>query len=381
MTDGALTSTQADRTPERTGAPATEPHSGPTVGTAADIVVGIDGSPGSAAALTWAVTEAGRRGLRVRAVLGSCADEQPTAVRRSADAIAGPHDEATLAFAASHLLHETIGAAPIPAGLEVLEEVVDAPGAEALLTAGRDAAMIVVGARGRGLLHRLRLGSVSTSVAVHSPVPVVVARLPRSGDAGEPDADGLAGAGPVADGRLSPTSAPGQGTPHRRPVVVGVDGSPNSLAALRWAAVTAALRGAPLHVIHSWLAAVPLPLAETSGEIVQALEGQARAVLDESIEQVLGPIPGGEPGKPAEPGGTEPAVLRLAAPAPGSGEIDVCRQLIPASATRALLEASHDADLLVVGARGKGGFAELLLGSVSHQTMLHSAAPVAIIRA
>ncbi|WP_018502373.1 universal stress protein [Parafrankia discariae] len=399
MTDGALTGIEAARTSERTARPATERHREPTHGTATDIVVGIDGSPGAAVALAWAVTEAGRRGLRVRAVLGSCAGEQPTAVRRSADAVAGPHDEATLAFAASHVLHETIGAAPIPAGLEVLEEVVDAPGAEALLTAGRDAAMIVVGARGRGLLHRLRLGSVSTSVAVHSPVPVVVTRPPRSGDAEDPGTDGLAGAGSAAGDRLSAASAPGPGSPHRRPVVVGVDGSPNSLAALLWAAVAAALRGAPLHVVHGWLAAVSLPFAETSGEIVRAIEGQAQAVLDESVEQVLGPFTGdgpgeagkpgesGEPGKPGEPGrpagpaGSGAAVLRFDAPAPGSGKIEVCRQLVPASATRALLEASRDADLLVVGARGKGGFAELLLGSVSHQTMLHSAAPVAIIRA
>ncbi|MEX5637052.1 universal stress protein [Parafrankia sp. FMc2] len=319
----------------------------------ADIVVGIDGSPGSESALRWAVTEASRRGARVRAVLGSCPHEQPSAVRRWADATAGPHDEGTLAQAAGQVLHEALTDVELPPGLAVVEEVVDAPGSEALLTAGRDAEMIVVGTRGRGLLHRLRIGSVSASVAVHSPVPVVVARAPRTGD--EDDAAEPAGSGGPSGPQPHTSDAP------PRPVVVGVDGSPNSLAALRWAADEAVLRGAPLHVVHAWLAAVPLPFAETSGDIVAALEDQARAMLDDSIAQVIGAAAG--------PGQDGPA-----APTPS-----VRRVLVAASATRALLEESRDADLLVVGARGRGGFAELLLGSVSHQTMLHATAPVAII--
>ncbi|WP_018636606.1 universal stress protein [Parafrankia elaeagni] len=325
----------------------------------ADIVVGIDGSPGSESALRWAVTEASRRGARVRAVLGSCPHEQPSAVRRWADATAGPHDEGTLAQAAGQVLHEALTDVELPPGLAVVEEVIDAPGSEALLTAGRDAEMIVVGTRGRGLLHRLRIGSVSASVAVHSPVPVVVARAPRTGD----DEDAAESAGPAGPAGRSEQQPHTPESPEAQPppVVVGVDGSPNSLAALRWAADEAVLRGAPLHVVHAWLAAMPLPFAETSGEIVAALEDQARAVLDDSIAQVIGAAAG--------PGQDGPA-----APTPS-----VRRVLVAASATRALLEESRDADLLVVGARGRGGFAELLLGSVSHQTMLHATAPVAII--
>ncbi|WP_242425085.1 universal stress protein, partial [Frankia sp. EI5c] len=228
--------------------------------------------------------------------------------------------------------------------------------------------------RGRGLLHRLRIGSVSASVAVHSPVPVVVARTPRKGDAdGEPSAQPAADDGSVRE-------TPGAST--RRPVVVGVDGSPNSLAALRWAADEAALRGAPLHVVHAWLAAVPLPFAETSSDILQTLEEQARVVLDDSIEEVLGTasgstVPDERGGQPAE--GGDPTGRARSAP-PGASTIEIHRLLVAATATRALLEESREAELLVVGARGKGGFAELLLGSVSHQTMLHSAAPVAIVR-
>lgn len=203
----------------------------------ADIVVGIDGSPGSRAALRWAVDEAVRRGTRVRAVLGTCAGEQPSAVRRSVDAYAGPHDEASLALAAGQVLHAELHSVPIPPGLDVVEEVVDAPGSEALLTAGRDAEMIVVGTRGRGLLHRLRIGSVSSSVAVHSPVPVVVARTPRTGDGSDQHRTPAAGGDhPATRDRLQDHEAAGrpgaarEPEPTGRPVVVGVDGSPNSLA-------------------------------------------------------------------------------------------------------------------------------------------------------
>ncbi|CUU57672.1 Nucleotide-binding universal stress protein, UspA family [Parafrankia irregularis] len=326
-----------------------------------DIVVGIDGSPGSESALRWAIDEAVRRGARIRAVLGSCAGEQPPTVRRSAEAVAGPHDEEALAWAASQILHEELDAVPIPTGLDIVEEVVDASGTEALLTSGRDAAMIVVGTRGRGLLHRLRIGSVSASVAVHSPVPVVVARTRRPSDDAEAGRVDSSDSEPTGSAGQAPTgSAPETEADAVHPVVVGVDGSPNSLAALRWAASEAALRGAPLHVVHAWLAAIPLPFAESSAEILPALEDQARHVLDESIEAALGTSET-----------TDTRKVR---------EIDVHKLLVAASATRALLDASRDADLLVVGARGKGGFAELLLGSVSHQTMLHSAAPVAIVR-
>jgi nucleotide-binding universal stress UspA family protein len=134
---------------------------------------------------------------------------------------------------------------------------------------------------------------------------------------------------------------------------VGVDGSPNSLAALTWAARQAAGRGVPLIAVHAWLAAIPLPFGEAPGEITQALEDQAHSVLAESIESVRADLPAG---------------------------LDLRCAVMPASPTHALLAQCRECDLLVVGARGHGGFAELLLGSVSHQCMLHSTTPVAIIR-
>ncbi len=283
-----------------------------------DIVVGVDGSEGSRTALAWGFAEAERHGCGLRAVIGIGSGGQGPAGREAADG---------LAEQAAHMLHHTVTAtAPAAARTAVAEEVVDRPGAEALLTVGYSARMIVVGARGRGLLHRLRVGSVSTSVAVHSSVPVVIARGEAAGSAADREP---------------------------RPVVVGVDGSPNSLAALTWAAAEAVRRGVSLLAVHAWLVALPLPFAAAPGEITQELEDQAQAGLDEALARVRPRLPAG---------------------------LDVQRRVVPCSPTQALLAAGREADLIVVGARGHGGFTELLLGSVSHQCMIHSPVPVAIIR-
>lgn len=344
-----------------------------------DIVVGIDGSPGSRAALRWAIDEAHRRRATLRAVLGWRDAEQPRAVQRTADAAAGPHDEGSTALAAKSVLHETVLAVTRGRDIRIIEEVLDVPGAEALLRAGRNAEMIVVGARGRGLLHRLRIGSVSASVAVQSSAPVIIARVtPQDADdlldetasdprgvrpgAGETwadtDASTTSTRAATRATRATPTRADQAEKAERtpRPIVVGVDGSANSLAALRWAAQAAALRGCELHVIHAWLTAIPLPFTEVSGEVAQTLEKQAHTVLDDSVDQALTGLPGIE-------------------------DVVIHRSVVAGSATQALIMRSREADLLVVGARGRGGFAELLLGSVSHQAMLHASAPVAIIRA
>ncbi|MCM3883595.1 universal stress protein [Frankia sp. R82] len=282
-----------------------------------DIVVGVDGSAGSRVALDWALAEARRYGCPVRAVVG-IGSGTPEPI--------WPHSADELAEQAGRLLHRTV----VEAGgtVPVVEEVVDQPGAQALLTVGHDARMIVVGARGRGLLHRLRVGSVSTSVAVHASVPVVIA---RGGD-----------------------DQPGHGFDRQpRPVVVGVDGSPNSLAALVWSAAEADRRGVELIAVHAWLAALPMPFAATPVDITQALGDQAATVLDDAIAAVRDDLP---------------------------AAVEPQRRTIPCSASQALLAAGREGDLVVVGARGHGGFAELLLGSVSHQCMIHSAVPVAIIR-
>ena len=143
-------------------------------------------------------------------------------------------------------------------------------------------------------------------------------------------------------------------------IVVGVDGSPQSKDALRWAVDEAKLRGATLHVVQAWHEAAGLwanPVGPAVGAVAwpeHELAEEARATLRETIKETLG-----------DPVGVE---LR-ASVAVGS----------PAKALVDTADADH-ADLLVVGSRGRGGFRSLLLGSVSEQVVTHAHCPVAVIR-
>jgi nucleotide-binding universal stress UspA family protein len=137
-------------------------------------------------------------------------------------------------------------------------------------------------------------------------------------------------------------------------VVVGVDGSESSLRALRWAARNAELTGSVLEVTTAWTFpehAAPLGLV-VRVPWQEELMAQAREALDAIIEREL----------------------------PGCDRARVRGQVIRGSAAAVLLEASRDADLLVVGNRGRGAFAEVLLGSVSEHCVRHGLCPVVVVR-
>lgn len=137
-------------------------------------------------------------------------------------------------------------------------------------------------------------------------------------------------------------------------IVVGIDGSPASVRALRWAADEALLRAATLRVIYAWSS----PYSD--GEIAQlSSEVAYNALGHKTAEQ------------------TVDSALR------GIADVEVAtveRRTVEAQPAQALLEAAQDADLLVVGSRGRGGFSSMLLGSVSHQCALHAPCPVVIVR-
>ncbi len=135
-------------------------------------------------------------------------------------------------------------------------------------------------------------------------------------------------------------------------IIVGVDGSEAAKGALRWAAAEARLRGQPLVAVMAWgfldqhhqLADAPFDPAYDDAEAHRALAAY--------VTHVLGPD------------ATDDVELR-----------PVCDLAAPA-----LIDASADASLLVVGARGLGGFARLLLGSVTRKVLHEAACPVAVIR-
>lgn len=135
-------------------------------------------------------------------------------------------------------------------------------------------------------------------------------------------------------------------------VVVGVDGSDESVAALRWALREASLRGASLRVLHAW--AYPTAVGFPTMRLVDI------GVMRESSEALLAD-----------------AIAKATADSPPTVSIDAV--VTEGSAAQALLDASEGADLLVVGTRGRGGFLGLVLGSVANQVVHHATCPVVIV--
>jgi nucleotide-binding universal stress UspA family protein len=199
---------------------------------------------------------------------------------------------------------------------EVLRHVIRDLPARGLLDVAEDAGLLVVGARGLGGFRGLVLGSVSQRVVENAPCPVALVRGTDEG---------------------------------RGRIVVGVDGSEGSAKAMRWAAEEARLRDATLVVVHGW--EVPYAGEMTyAGDVLTMYQEGAAELVDQVVEAA---------GLPPEQA--------------------VERRPVHDSPVRALTDAAEDADLLVVGSRGRGGFAGLLLGSVSSQISRHGTRPVVVI--
>ena len=137
-------------------------------------------------------------------------------------------------------------------------------------------------------------------------------------------------------------------------IVVGIDGSQGARRALEWAVAEAQLRDAHLVVVHAGLE----PAAVAVGSVITA-GGVEPEIFEEAAERTVADVLGGVD-TTGLPQGIESLVV-AGAPA------------------RAVLDASKDADLVVVGSRGHGGFTGLLLGSVSQQVAHHATCPVVII--
>jgi nucleotide-binding universal stress UspA family protein len=156
------------------------------------------------------------------------------------------------------------------------------------------------------------------------------------------------------------TSQPGQRQPYR--IVVGVDGSEGSRAALRWAGEEAALRDAELEAVMARVPVLPMVLfGPGSTPVPTSTEPLAREDPDRTDEEVLRDVLRGVFGDQ-----------------PPSRLTWYVEDGHPAGL---LLSRSTDADLLVVGARGHGGFSGLLAGSVSEQCVRHAGCSVVVVRA
>jgi nucleotide-binding universal stress UspA family protein len=138
------------------------------------IVVGIDGSEGSIAALEFAVGEARLRDAEIEAII---AWELPATAVPPTGAWAIPIDFDAFRREAEAHMRKTLERVDT-SGIHVASVVVEGPAAGALISAARDAAMVVVGSRGRGGFMSLLLGSVSTQIAHHATCPVVIVPTP-----------------------------------------------------------------------------------------------------------------------------------------------------------------------------------------------------------
>jgi nucleotide-binding universal stress UspA family protein len=146
-------------------------------------------------------------------------------------------------------------------------------------------------------------------------------------------------------------------------IVVGVDDSDSSKAALRWAIDEARLRSVPVIAVHAWEAPIVPPMMDVgpvpAGPMVDLPEvlQEVKKAAEELVERVVAEVAGDTSG------------------------VEVRQLAVEGRPASALVETAQGADLLVVGSRGLGGLKELVLGSVSHHVASHAPCPVVIHRA
>ena len=288
------------------------------------VVVGDDGSDGARRAVDWAAAEAQARGTRlvvVRAVPAPMPnlDFVPGTIAPTAGEML--EGQAFVDYAEKDMSGLAAMLRQQRPDLPVRTHVRVGRASWELADVGRQADLIVVGASGRRALPRLLLGSTAAQVVHSSARPVVVVR------AAEPDA---------------------------QRVVVGVDGSAASIAAIRFAYDFADRHGCALHAVHAW---------------------------SDPLDDVFEPVGPGDEGWPTV---REPAERLLAESLTGLAErypdVVAHREIGLGRAAPVLLEHAEGAALLVVGGHGRGALSGAFLGSVSHAMAYHAPCPVAIVR-
>ena len=286
------------------------------------LIVGVDGTEGSVEALRWAAHEAARRGWPLHVM--TCA-ELPVAVEAGIIGTSGMSGSAMDGIVADY---EAINQRAVNLarsfGLDLAvtgETVLGAP-AYAVVGAAHADDVVVIGATSHpGRLTDV-LGSVATVVAHRAHCPVVVVHGSERRDA--------------VIGRI----------------VVGVDGSDGSDIGLDWAIEQAIRCDAELVLVHGWTYPYQGPRTGVS-EPRDDMRLDAMRTLEVSALRVKNVAP----------------ALR-------------CHSIISEqSPAKAIIDAGKEADLVVVGSRGHGGFSALLLGSVSRTVLQHAAVPVVVVRA
>jgi len=283
------------------------------------ILVAVDGSPESDAAVRWAADEAKLRDLPVTLVHVVVPIVTSWPVRSlQSEFNEWQEDNARQVIEQSRkVLQSSLGESELS---EVRAEVLHGYGVPALVDASEDAWMIVVGSRGMGTLGRAVLGSVSSGVVHHARCPVAILH---------------------ADEAQSPD--------HTSPVLLGIDGSPASEGATSLAFDEASRRKVDLVALHAWSDVGVFPIL---GMDWRKYEVEGDMVLAE----------------------------RLAGWQEQYPDVHVRRRIVCDRPARWLIEESQQAQLVVVGSHGRGGFANMLLGSVGTSVAEAAEAPVIVVR-
>ncbi len=287
------------------------------------VVAGVDGSPQSLAAAGYAAHIARARGVPLKLVHGYLHPFGYGAAPLDPYWNVPPPPPADGEVMLGRLANRLRSEYP---GLEVTYDQPAGGAAAALLRESETAALLVVGSRGHGGFTGLLLGSVSSHVAAHARCPVLVVRPPAT--------DAL----PTADA----------------PVVVGVDGSVGSLRAVGYAAAEAAREGRPLLLLTA-------EAREDAGDLGAGTPTGAPDDADPAD---------------ADADGTDRALAEVRRRWP---DVAVTLRRVAERPAPALVAASRDAALVVVGSRGRGGFTGLLLGSVSQAVLHHASCPVLVV--
>ncbi len=281
------------------------------------IVVGVDGSAASDAAVFWAARDAAMRNVPLHLVhmFNTYVPTFPQIPMPSGVAEWQEDDGRKVLEQAVKIAEDAM---PTEQKISITSEVKSSPPVPTLVEMSKEAEMIVVGSNGRGAVGRVVLGSVSSGVVRGARCPVAVIR---------------------AEASYTPRS-------DRAPVLVGIDCSPASELALAVALDEASFRGVELTALHAWsdAAVYQLPWVEWASEaernLAEYLAGWRERYPDVKVNRVV------------------------TLDHPGRG----------------LIEESESAQLVVVGSHGRGGVTGMLLGSVSNAVVHSVHTPVIVAR-